>query len=93
MFTVEKGHLISVMLGPERIGTGNAEYYGQVFLVSTEAPHPVPISILSAGYFGASVYIGWTGKIKLEPTYAIHAYVWSPNTIPVRCTILTEVND
>lgn len=90
LLTVESGILDTVMIGPEHPGTGNAEYYGQLLLVSTETPQPVPIAILASGYFGASVYIGWTGAIPMEPTYAIQARIWSENTIPVRCTIGTH---
>jgi hypothetical protein len=90
LILLENGILNTVMLGPEHIGTGNAEYYGQVLLVSSETPKPIPIAILASGYFGASVYIGWTGAIPLEPTYGIMARIWCENTIPVRCTVNTH---
>lgn len=90
ILTVEGGDLVSVMLGPEAPGSGNAEFYGQILLASTEVPNPIPIAILASGYFGASVLIGWTGSILMEPTYAILARVWSPSANPVRCTVATQ---
>lgn len=90
LLSIEKGILNSVMLIPERTGTGNAEYFGQVLLVSTEAPEPVLIALLASGYLGASSPIGWTGAIPMEPTYAIQARIYSQNTIPIRCTIGTH---
>lgn len=90
LLTVESGILDSVMLGNERPDTGNAEFYGQVLLVSTDAPAPVPIAILASGYFGASVYIGWTGNLPMEPTYAVLARIFSESASPVRCTIGTH---
>lgn len=90
LLTVERGMLDSVMLGPEHPGTGNSEYFGQILLVSTETPQPVPVAILASGYFGASVYLGWTGSLPMEPTYAVQARIWSQNTIPVRCTVGTH---
>lgn len=91
--TIEKGHLSAVMLGPERAGSGNAEFFGQIFLASTETPTPLPIALLASGYFGASCYIGWTGRIKIEPTYAIHARIFSPSAIPVRCSVVTDIEE
>ena len=91
LLTVEDNRLVSVMMGPERRGTGNAQFYGQILLTSTEFPEYVPISILAADYFGASIYIGWTGSIIMQPTYAVLARIWCVNPLPVRCTILTEV--
>ena len=87
---VDTGILDSVMMGPERTGTGNAEFFGQIFLVSTETPSPVPIAILASGYFGASVFIGWTGTLPMERTYGIMARIFSQSGFPVRCTIGTH---
>lgn len=90
ILSVEGGRLVAVMMGPERTGSGNAEFFGQIFLASTEIPHPVPIAQLAAGYFGASVFISWTGSIIMQPTYAVFARIWSVSAIPVRCTMITE---
>lgn len=90
LLTVEDNRLVSVMLMPERTGSGNAEFFGQIFIVSTETPNPIPLAYLASGYFGASLPIAWTGSITLQPTYAIQARIFSASTIPVRCTILTE---
>lgn len=87
---VENNDLVSVCLTPERTGTGNAEYWGELFLASTDTPLPLPIAFLASGYFGASHYIGWTGRIAMQPTYAIYARIWCENPIPVRCSVLTE---
>jgi hypothetical protein len=48
LILLEEGILHTVMLGPEHIGTGNAEYYGQLLLVSSETPKPIPIAILAS---------------------------------------------
>lgn len=88
--TVENGDLVSVCMTPERIGTGNSEYYGMIFIASTETPEPIPITLLASGYLGASNYIGWTGRIRMQPTYSILARIWSENPIPVRCSVVTE---
>lgn len=90
-FRVESGFLEAVSLGPSTIGSGNAEFYGALYLVSTEIPTPVTVAILASGYFGASHQISWTGRIRMEPTFAIMARIWSPSAIPIRCDILTDV--
>ena len=90
LLTVEGRHLVSAMMGPESAGAGNAEFYGQIFLASTESPTPIPISLLTSGYFGASVFIGWTGSIIMQPTYAVMARIWSQSDQVIRCTILTQ---
>lgn len=88
--TVESGFVASVMMNPERVGTGNAEYYGQIFIATTETPRPHPVALLASGYFGATSYIGWTGRIQLDPSYVVLARVYSESAIPVRCSIITQ---
>ena len=88
--TVEDGDLVAVSISPTAIGTGNAEFYTQLFIASTEPTEPIPIAFLASGYFGASVHVGWTGRIKMQPTYSVLARIWTESAIPVRCTILTE---
>lgn len=90
-FRIESGFLEAVTLGPTRTGSGNAEFYGQILLASTEIPTPVTVALLASGYFGASVAISWTGRIRMEPTFAIVARIWSASAIPIRCDILTDI--
>lgn len=87
---VEGGNLVSAMMQTEAVGAGNAEFYGQILLFSTDTPTPVPIALLASGYFGASVSIGWTGRIPMEPTYGVLARIFSESGQPVRCTVCTE---
>lgn len=92
-FTIEHGYLEAVMLGPEIAGTGNAEFFGQVFLASTETPTPIPIALLCSGYFGASCFIGWTGRILIEPTFAVHVRIFSESLDMCRLNILTDIGE
>lgn len=89
----EKGHLVAVSLFPENSGTGINEYYGEVWLVSTETPEPTRLIMLAAGGFGKQYAISWTGRIPCEPSQAVVGYAGclSTNIQPVRLTVFTDV--
>ena len=89
ILVVEGGWLEAVVLMCEAHQTDYAEFYGQILLASTDTPTHVPIALLAADYFGGSFGVAWTGRIKMEPSFAVVARIYSPNTDPVRCTILT----
>lgn len=86
----EKGIITGAGLITERTGLGNAEAFGQIFLVSTEIPTPIIILLLASGYIGASSAIGWDGRIVTDPTYAILGFVYNLTEFPFRMTVLTE---
>lgn len=89
---VENGTLQGVSIYPESIGTGVAENYGIIELLTYENPEPIPILLLASGYFGASLSITWTGRITLEPALAVRGVIWANTTnVAFRMNIFTEV--
>lgn len=87
---LERLFISSASLLPENTGIGQAEAYGQILIVSCDAPEPVPVAILASGYLGASVIIGWTGRIKMDISFGIQARVWCNTPFTFRCSVLTE---
>lgn len=87
---IENKYLKAVTLIPETTGSGNAEFFGQIFITSGDTPHPVHVALIAQGYFGASNGISWTGSIFMAPAYAVAARIFSESTIPVRCNILAQ---
>lgn len=89
-FTVEKGDIVGVLFEPERRGTGAAESYAQVYLATTDTPSPMPFLMLCSGYLGANTGISWTGRIHLDPSYAVYVRVWSHQAWTFRLSVATE---
>ena len=89
-FTVEKGDIVGVLFEPEARGTGAAESYAQVYLATTDTPSPTPFVMLCSGYVGANTGITWTGRIHLDPSYAVYVRVWSHQALVFRLSIATE---
>lgn len=90
LLTVENKILTGVNMGPETVGTHASEYYGQILIISTDTPTPVPLILLASGHFGAMDFISWTGRIRMDPSYAIMARIWVDGAVPARCTVLVE---
>lgn len=90
--SAEKGRLQGVTIFPAEPGTGANECFAQIYLVSTETPKPILITLLASGYIGVEFGIGWTGSIKLERTYAVLGIVTTLNTTSHwRLTALTDI--
>jgi len=86
----EHGVLQGLTFGPPEPGTGLASTYVQVFVASNETPTPVNLALLCSGYVGANNNIGWTGKIKLSPTFSVRAIFRTEDTPVLRLAIVTD---
>jgi len=94
MIATEKGHIVAVSLFPETYGTGPGEYYGEIWIVSTETPEPTPLIMLTSGGFGKQFGIHWTGRLPCEPSMAVRGIAGciATNIIPCRLAVFTEID-
>ena len=71
-------------------GTNPAGTWVEIGLMSGDTSQQHRITILDAGYIGTSAPIGWTGRIKAEPSMFAYADVYSSESTVVRLSLLVE---